>query len=177
MKLLVKIFKISLILTFISSTAHASSYGVIDIKKVLQEALAVVHIQKIVNKKQLEFQDQITKDQEKLEREKDVILAKKDLLSENALKKEEEKLQEKFDAFKVNVLEKQNILKNASVRAMKVVHKEIEDSITEISQSKGYSIVFPESQIVYYEESLDITDAVLASVNAKIKKVDVTFDK
>lgn len=171
--------KISLITFFclFNYKAFAETYGTIDTKRVLEEAQAVVHVQKIVNQKQLEYQDIITKEQEKLEKKKDSILAKKDILSAEAFKKEEQSLQLLVEEFKNLVVEKQNILKKSSLDAMKVVNEEIEKSITEVSQANGLAIVFPESQIVYYEESLDITDKVLASVNAKITKVDVVFDE
>ncbi len=177
--MIIKIQKIVLfvILSFCfnAKISYAQNFAIIDTEKVIKEAKAVVYIQKIINEKQAQYQEIITQKEEKLKKEKDSLIAKKDLLSQKAFADEEKLLQDKIDEFKQFVIEKQNVLKEALQDSMKIVQEKIEESISEIAQEKKYTIIFPESQLVYFDENSDITNQVLESVNKKITKVKVKF--
>ena len=175
MKLLKPFLSLFLVI-LLSSHAYANTYGVINTKKILEEAQVVIYLQKKINDKQKKYQSIITKKQDLIEKEKESIIAKKDILSNETLIKEEKKFQEKVLKFKDYVTNKEKILKDASLDAMKIIQKKIEESIAEVSQKNKLTIVFPESQVVFYDDKFDITNDVLTTLNSKIRKVKVKFN-
>ncbi len=174
MKFIKPLLSLIFILT-LSSNAFADTYGVINTKKILEEAQVVIYLQKKINAKQEKYQTIITKKQQLIEKDKEKILAKKDILSTESLLEEEKKFQKKVEKFKSYVSKKEETLKNASLGAMKIIQKKIEESIAEVSQKNKLKIVFPESQVVFYDDKFDITDDVLKTLNKKIKKVKIIF--
>lgn len=158
------------------SNVNATEVGVLDVEKIVKESTAMRYIQNVVSKKQDEYQKQVTKKQEALEKEQKRIESKKNVLSKEALEKETTKFEKQIDDLKEFVDKKQNSLKKASLDSMSKVNDEIKEIIAEISKEKNIDIIIPATQALYYQESLDISDEVLKKLNKKIKKVKIKFE-
>jgi Skp family chaperone for outer membrane proteins len=171
-----KLLTITLISCLAFTNANASNIAILDLEKIIKESKAMRDIQNKVNKRQDEYQKEVTKKQNDLENEQKSIEAKKTVLSKDGFEKEVQKFEKKVDDLKTYVDRKQNSLKKASMESMSKVNEIIKEIIGEISKDKNYEVIIPASQTVFFEDSLDISEEVLKKLDKKITKVEVKFE-
>jgi len=171
-----KILSLIALSFFICQSAIASDLGVLDLERIIKDSKAMRDIQSKVNKKQDDYQKEITKKQNDLESEQKVIEGKKNVLSKEGFEKEVQKFEKKVDDLKTYVDRKQNSLKKASIESMSKVNEIIKEIVDDIAKDRGFKVIVPASQTVYFNDSLDVTDEVLTKLDKKITKVDVKFE-
>jgi Skp family chaperone for outer membrane proteins len=164
------------ILSLSAFAANATEIGVLDVEKIVKESIAMKDIQKKVNKKQDEYQKDVTKKQTTLEAEQKKIEGKKNVLSKEAFEKELQAFEKKVEELKEFVDKKQNTLKKASLDSMGKVNDNIKEIIAEIAKEKNLDVITASSQALYYKDELDVSEEVLKRLNKKIVKVDVKFE-
>lgn len=160
----------------ISVNANATNVGIIDVEKIVKESKAMRYIQRKISKQQSKYQKDVDKKQKKLAEEQKELEKKQNILSQKAFEKEKKKFDEKVDDLKTYVDRKQNSLKKASLDGMSQVNEEIKEIIEELSEEKGYEVIIPASQALFYKEELDISHEVLDRLNDKITKVKLRFN-
>ncbi len=172
-------FFIILSAIFIAFGANAAfaeeKIAILDIERIAKEAQAVRHIQKVVSKKQDEFQAEINKKQQVLEAEQKKIEAKKTILSKEAFEKEQNNFVKKVEELKEFVAKKQASLKKSSTDSMEKVNEKMKEVVEAIAKEKQLTLILPANQVVFSVEGLDITDEVLKNLDKKISKVSVSF--
>lgn len=156
--------------------AKAESIAVLDVEKIVKESTAMRDIQSKISKKQDEYQKDVTKRQKELEAEQKKLESKKNVLAKDALEKEAKEFEKKVDDLKTLVDKKQNILRKASTDSMGKVNEEIKDIIAAIAKEKGYDLIVPAGQTLFYKNEMDISADVLKALNKKITKVNVKFE-
>lgn len=171
-----KFFTITLISVISINNANASNIAILDLEKIIKESKAMKDIQGKVNKKQDEYQKEVSKKQHDLESEQKTIEGKKTILSKDGFEKEVQKFEKKVDDLKTYVDRKQNSLKKASMESMSKVNEIIKEIIADIAKDKNYEVIIPASQTVFFNEALDISEEVLKKLDKKITKVDVKFE-
>lgn len=173
-----KKYFLPLVATFVigSFSAYASNVGILDVEKIIKESTAMKDVQNKINKKQDEYQKEVTKKQTDLENEQKKIEGKKSVLSKEAFEKETKAFEKKIDDLKTFVDKKQNSLKKASLGAMSKINDKIKDIIADIAKEKELDVIAPAAQVLYYKDELEISDEVLKRLNKKITKVDVKFE-
>ncbi len=160
----------------VSANVKAAEIGVLDVEKIVKESVAMRDIQKKISSKQDEYQKEVDKKQKELEKEQKAIESKKSALSQEAFDVKTKDFQKKIDDLKTFVDRKQNVLKKASIDGMSKVNDEIKEIIAEIVKEKGFAVVIPTSQTLYYQDDLDISEEVLKKLNKKVTKVKVSFE-
>ena len=107
--------------------------------------------------------------------------SEEDLINQRG-KISQEDLQKKLTDFHTSVSEaqkystKQKIkLEKAHNDAIYSVKKNINDIISSIGEKEKMKIILLSSQLAYFDKDLDITQAVLNELNAKIKSIEINF--
>jgi len=166
----------SIFIAFGANSAFAEEkIAILDIEKIAKEAKAVLSIQKLVSKKQDQFQIEINKKQDVLEADQKKIEAKRNILSKEAFDKEQNAFAKKVEDLKEFVAQKQTSLKKASAEAMEKVNDKMKDVVEDIAKEKQITLILPASQVIFSVDGLDITDEVLVKLDKKISKVSVNF--
>jgi len=150
--------------------------AIIDVDKIIQEAVVVIDIQKKVEKKKALYEEEINKKQSGLLAEQKKIQDKKNITSPDAFDKEVQNFENKVDNLKNLVDRKQNNLKKASLDAMSKVNDHMKEIVTNIAKEQQIAVVIPASQALYFQENLDITSEVLSRLNKKLTKIEVKFE-
>lgn len=170
-----KIIALAAILSLFSMSSQAGEIGVLDIEQIVKESDAMKYVQNKITDKQEEYQKDIDKKQSALEKEQKRIEAKKNILSADAFEKKVKEFEEEVRELKDFVEKRQNTLRKASLDSMGKINDEIKEIITDISKERGFDIIIPASQALYYKEKYDISEEVLKRLNKKLTKVPVTF--
>ena len=162
---------------FLTKNSFANSkVAILDTDKIIQESIAVLDIQKKVEKKKGAYEAEINKKQTALMAEQKKLQDKQAIASQDSLQKEVKAFEEKVDNLKVFVDKKQESLKNSSLTAMNKVNDIMKAIVADISKEKEIDVVIPSSQVIYFQEHTDITSEVLAMLNKKINKVEIKFE-
>ncbi len=173
-----KIISLITSLVFLSASAAFSAsfeVGVVDLTKISKESKAVADVQKKVGQKQEDFQKDVDKKKKSIEEELKSFQEKSAKMKKPEIEKTQKELQKKLDDLKALADKKQATLKNALNDGLTKVNDEMQKIVASIAKDKGLKIVVSSAQVVYMEDSIDITEKVIDQLNDKISKVDIKF--
>ncbi len=157
----ISVMSVGLVAMFLSFSASADTYAVIDMKRVFTEAPQIKTINETLKSKFSDRKNAIIKsnttlqaDIKKLERDK-AVLSAKDLQVLNAkVEKEGTELREAQMGFQQALFAAQN-------DAMKTFMDKVGVVVSGIAKDKHYDLVMPKNDLLYADDKLDITNVVL----------------
>ena len=65
-------------------------------------------------------------------------------------------------------------LEQVSTEAVSKVERALFEVLTKIAEERGLNVVLPTSQVLFFSRQIDLTDEVLAQLNATLSEVPVT---
>lgn len=150
--------------------------AVVDYQRVLQEASASQSIAEQMDVRRKAYQDEISKEEQRLY-EAEKTLAKQrsgSVLSEEALKAK----QIEFETEVANVREltqkRRQQLDDTTAQAVSEVERALFEVLTTIAEERGFNVVLPTSQVLFFSRQIDLTDEVLVMLDARLPQVAVT---
>lgn len=156
-------------------SAEAAGIAVLNIQEIMRESTAAKSVKATLESQQKSFQGEMTtKEQALMTKEKDLAQQRSVLSPEEFEKKVQEFRTQATNAQK-EVQSKKAKLDKAFADALAEIQKSVVDIVTEQAKSKQLDAVFPTSQLLYAEPSLDITAEVLAELNKRLPRVQVKF--
>lgn len=156
-------------------SAEAAGIAVLNIQEIMRESTAAKSVKATLESQQKSFQSEMsTKEQALLTKEKDLAQQRSVLSPEEFEKKVQEFRTQATNAQK-EVQSKKAKLDKAFADALAEIQKSVVDIVTEQAKTKQLDAVFPTSQLLYAEPSLDITADVLEELNKRLPRVQVKF--
>lgn len=144
--------------------------------------IAVLNIQTVLTKSSagLAAKDKIEKRMQELkaalEKDKNELIAFQEEMKKKASVWSDDKKQEQLLEFQKKRREldaKQDNanmeMKNLQDRHLAPIMKELEGIVRQVAAAKGYSIVLPNTAVLYFDNAVDVTSEVTQSLNAKLK--------
>lgn len=161
----------------VTSHAASSAIAVINVQQVMGESVAAKSMRAQLEKKQNEFQEAISKKEKVLQKDDKELSKQRSVLSKEAFEKKLRTFQGKATQLQKDVQAKKALLEVSSARALSDIQKATTQIISDLAKEKGFKVAIPTSQVLYAEDSLDISDEVLKRLNKKLPKLVVTFEK
>ncbi len=159
------------------ATTVESRLVVIDVQRILQESLAARSVQKQLESQRARFQSEIASKEKALN---DADNELKELRNTNKnteqLPEREQQLRQKFLAMEREVQSKRHALDAAFTNSMGAVRNALLAVVADLAKNRGIQAVLLKQQALWYDPSLDVTDAVLAKLNAQLTEVPVKID-
>jgi outer membrane protein len=149
--------------------------GVVDMNKIMQSTDAAKGIFDELEGKRKEFQAQIAQEEESLRNAEKEIVKKKDSLSKDEFDSKRKEFEDKVAGAQKLVQERKKTLDqafNSSVQNLRVQAAKI---VADIARDKGLAAVLTQDAVILAEPEMDITDQVVAQMNAKVKKIPVDW--
>ncbi|NDF12957.1 MAG: OmpH family outer membrane protein [Proteobacteria bacterium] len=153
--------------------AEASQVVIVDVKKIATEAKAPKAIQEQIEAERKKVQADVTKQEEALRKEDQKLAEQRSVLSADAFEAKRKEFKEKVVAAQRSVQQHRTKLENAYAQAMGDVQKQVVGIIAEMAAQRKFTVVVPSSQVLYYDQKLDITAEVMKKLDEKLPKVDV----
>ena len=144
--------------------------AVVDYQRVLQEAAASKSIAQQMDVRRQAYQDEIAKEEQRIyaaEREFTEQRAAK-LLSEEAVGAKQKELEAEVQAVRELTQKRRQQLEQVSADAVSKVERALFDVLTGIAEERGLNVVLPTSQVLFFSRQIDLTDEVLAKLDATI---------
>jgi outer membrane protein len=150
--------------------------AVVNIQQVMKDSTAAKSVREQLEGKQKAFQADITKKEEALKKEDQELGKQRNVLAKDAFEEKARAFRAKATEVQKEVRSKKALLDTAFERSIADIQKATTEIIGELAKEKGFVVAVPTSQILYADNSLDISQEVLTRLNKKLPKLDVKFD-
>ncbi|MCD6035284.1 MAG: outer membrane protein [Rickettsiales bacterium] len=159
-----------------SAQAAVSEIAVVNVQSIIKSAAASQTIQKQLEAKRAQYQSEIDKQEESLRKQDAELSKQRNILSKEAYEQKVAEFKKHVAEVQKGVQTKRTKLDNAYAAALLEVQKVTVTIISEMASKEGFKVAIPTSQILYAQNGLDISDAVLAELNKRLTKVDVKVE-
>ena len=163
------------LLCFMPLQAGAKEFkiGVVDVERILVQSAAGKSIEKQLNARRESFQKEFSA------REDNLMASQKTLVErKNDLSAEDFATQRK--SFENQLLETRNLFKKRRSaldkglgKALGNLRKNLVQVTAEVADQKGLTVVLTRDSVVIVEKEMDITEVVLARLNAQVSQIDL----
>ncbi len=161
---------VALILPVAGFAADGAKLGYVDIQKILNQSASGKDAKEQLTAKVKKYQDEINRKQEELKRLKDTLEKQGQLLSESARSAKEKDYQQLLKDLQRLQKDAQDDLQAEDEKLTRKILGNIEKIVQDYGRKNGYTmILIRNDSMIYADEKADLTDQVLAMVNA-IKK-------
>ena len=154
----------------------ATVAAVVDYQRVLQEAAASKSIAEQMDVRRKAYQDEIAKEEQRLyeaERELSKQRTAK-ILSDEAVTEKQRELEAEVQAVRELTQKRRQQLEQVSAEAVSKVERALFEVLTGLAEERGLNVVLPTSQVLFFSRQIDLTDEVLAKLDATLSEVPVT---
>jgi Skp family chaperone for outer membrane proteins len=185
------IFKIVWFITFLPIIAFANEeikldsaedlskfdarVAVVDVESILEHSQAIVHIKKSINIISEQIQTELSSKEIQLKDEEAELIKQRGALSKDKFDDLVAAFNKRVSATQQEMQHKKTALEQAHANAIAEVHKNTIDVISDLSKKYGFNIVFPSSQVLFVNNSLNITHEVISDLNESLKTVEVKY--
>lgn len=149
---------------------------VVDVKRVLDESRASVNVQKRIESRRSAFQSEIAEKEKSIRSEEEQLLQMRGKTEDADYAARENQLRQKFRDVERYVQERRQLLEQATTASMGRVRAALLGIVTDIAKKRGAHTVLVKQQVIWSEETLDITSEVLARLNAELPDVAVLIE-
>ena len=170
-------------LLFVATSADAQAQkgerltiAVVDMQRVLREAKAANDVRTALDEQRKKFEASLEKTRAELKDAQEKLKAQQTILTPAALQQRRHELELRFSEIRRQTEEKRAQLTQVFNKAMLRVRQQINKAVAELMDAKGASIAIPRSAVLVFDDKLEITDDVVASVNKSLPKFKFRFE-
>ncbi len=147
--------------------------AVVNYQRLLREARAARQIREEIEARRRRYQEEIkAKERELLDKERE-IARQRSLLSPEAYARKRREFEREAAAVQREVQERRRRLDAASASAYAEVRNAIIEVVGELAQERGFNLVLPSTAVLLFSPRLDLTEEVLAGIDARLPRVEV----
>lgn len=149
--------------------------GVVDVQSVLEYSVAMQNIRKTIDVISQNIQKSIAKSETELKKIEEQLNEKRPKLSVSIFKQEVDEFGQKVNRARKDLQVKKNYLDQAHGKAVHTVQEMTKIIINELAKKYQLNIVLPSSQVLFTDNSLDITPEVIKQLNIRLTMVKVNY--
>lgn len=147
--------------------------AVIDYQRILKEAQAARSIREQIEARRKAYQDEISEEEQRL-READQAFAKQSsVMSPEARAEKRRDFEKEVVEVQRLVQERRSELDRASAMALNEVKKVLIEIVTGMAEERGFNLVLPSSEVLFFSRRIDLTEEVLTELDARLPRVEV----
>ena len=149
---------------------NASSIGVVDFQRILQETTAGKGMNETLNSFMKDRQALVELEQRELRRLENEILAQGSVLSESARQQREEQFRQRMVQYQQKVADLNREVQEKQKELLARFRRSVEVVVAEIAGAEGLMVVVeygPSTTTLYHQPKLDITDNVILELDQR----------
>jgi outer membrane protein len=147
--------------------------AVIDYQRVLREAKAAKSIREQIEARRKLYQDQIAKEEQKLNDADKELAKQRAVLSAEAFNGKRQEFQKKVGTVQRMVQERRRTLDQVSSSALNQVRNAMIEIVSDLSEERGFNLVLPSSAVLLFSPQIDLTQEVIKRLDGKLPSVKV----
>jgi Skp family chaperone for outer membrane proteins len=147
--------------------------AVIDYQRILLESAASKSIAGQMDERRKAFQDEIGKEEQRLHEARKSLGKQRSILSTEAFETKQEDFEVEYAGVRELASDRRKQLEDASAEALNDVTGALVEIVTGIAEERGFNLVMPASQVLFFARQIDLTEEVLAKLDGRLSEVAV----
>jgi outer membrane protein len=162
-----------------SSPVHAQQLppavaAVIDYERILRDAAAARSIREQIESRRKAYQNEISKEEQRLYEADKAFAKQRSLLTPEASAEKRKDFEKDVSEVQRLVQQRRRELDRATEIALNEVKDALIEIVTGIAEERGFNLVLPSSAVLFFARKIDLTEEVLAKLDAKLPDVQVS---
>jgi outer membrane protein len=145
--------------------------AVIDYQRVLRDAAAARSIREQIEARRKTYQEEISKEEQRLHEADKEFAHQRSVLSPEAFAEKRREFERDVAEVQRMVQERRRELDRMSASALNEVKEALIEIVTSIAEERGFNLVLPSSEVLFFSRSVDLTEEVLAKLDARLPQV------
>jgi Skp family chaperone for outer membrane proteins len=154
-----------------ASGQHALKLAVVDVQEVLRASKAATKWREQLEAQKTALQKDLSKEESGLRDQEQELAGKRSVLKAEAFEQKRKEFQEKVAAFQKKVQDKSRDLDQKFANGNNQVRKAMLESVAEISEKNGFSMVFSRADLLIFDKTLDVTEQVVKAIDQKLPEI------
>ena len=151
----------------------AAVAAVIDYQRILRDAAAARSIRDQIEVRRKAYQEEISKEEQRLHEADKAFAKQRSVLTPEAFADKRREFEQEVAEVQRMVQERRRALDDASAIALNEVKKALIEVVTSIADERGFNLVLPSSEVLFFSRRIDLTEEVLAKLDAHLPDVRV----
>ena len=151
----------------------AAVAAVIDYQQVLRDARAARSIREQIEVRRAAYQEEISAQEERLRDAEQELAKQRSLLAPEAFAEKRREFEKEVAEVQRLVQERRRELDRISAVALNEVKEALIDIVTDLAEERGFNLVLPSSEVLFFARRIDLTEEVMAELDARLPEVDV----
>ncbi len=164
------------ILSLTTLPAFAQTIAVVD-EQVFENSKVVQNIKQQIEAKRSEFQKEVEKQEKELLKEDEELAKQKDIISQEAFEQKAKDFRARFVETQKLLQMRRSQLEKANKEATDQVRDKIRDIIADIAEDKEFTVAITKSRLLYNEDGLDISQAVLKRLDKEMPSIKLNIEQ
>ncbi|MCZ6666085.1 MAG: OmpH family outer membrane protein [Gammaproteobacteria bacterium] len=156
-----------------AQTLPDTRIAIVDFQLIQKNSTAMVDIQKQIEDRRLFYQEQISAQERDLRANDQELTRQRSVLSAEAFALKRREFEAKVAQVQRAVQDRKRELDQAFEYGTNQVQLVINDIVAELSKQKNFNIVLSRQQIVFAENSLNISEEIIQILNERLPLVEV----
>jgi outer membrane protein len=148
--------------------------AVIDYQRILREAAAARSIRDQIEARRQAYQEEISREEQRLHEEDKEFARQRSVLSPEAFAEKRRAFEEDVAEVQRMVQERRRELDRLSAAALDEVKQALIEIVTSMADERGFNLVLPSSELLFFARALDLTEEVLAALDARLPEVQLS---
>jgi Skp family chaperone for outer membrane proteins len=147
--------------------------AVIDYQKILREASAARSIRSQIEVRRKAYQEEIGSEEQRLHEADKAFSKQRSLLTAEAFAEKRRGFEKEVAEVQRLAQERRRELDRALAGALNEVKTALIEVVTGIAEERGFNLVLPSSEVLFFSRQIDLTEEILAKLDAKLPDVVV----
>jgi Skp family chaperone for outer membrane proteins len=147
--------------------------AVIDYQRILREAAAARSIRGQIEVRRKAYQEEISKEEQRLHEADKEFAKQRSLLTAEAFTEKRREFEQDVAEVQRLVQERRRELDNVAAVALNQVKEALIEVVTSIADERGFNLVLPSSEVLFFARRIDLTEEVLAKLDSRLPDVRV----
>ena len=144
----------------------------IDMNRIVNDSVVGKKIKEVIMSDRKKLNDKHSNLEKKLEKQKNEILAKKNILSDEEFKNKVGKHQESVSKYQLQRKQDLEKMSQKNIKLSRDFMIKVDKIVIEYSKKNSIDLLLKKDALIVSNSSLDITNDILTEVNKNIKKID-----
>jgi Skp family chaperone for outer membrane proteins len=151
----------------------AAVAAVIDYQRILRDAAAARSIREQIEGRRKAYQEEISKEEQRLHEADKAFAKQRSVLTPEAFAEKRREFEQEVAEVQRMVQERRRALDDVSAVALNEVKTALIEVVTSIADQRGFNLVLPSSEVLFFSRRIDLTEEVLAKLDAHLPDVRV----
>jgi outer membrane protein len=147
--------------------------AVIDYQRILRDAAAARSIREQIESRRKAYQGEISKEEQRLYEADKEFAKQRSLLTPEAFAEKRRAFEEDVSEVQRLVQQRRRELDRLAEAALNEVKSALIEIVTGIAEERGFNLVLPSSEVLFFARRIDLTEEVLAKLDIVLPNVVV----